>query len=120
MQHQTKILSTTTVIGDKVINPEGEELGHIEEIMFDIHSGRIAYAVMSSGGFLGLGDKLFAIPWQSLAVDTDKHAVILNADKARLENAPGFDKNNWPKTENGDRGWLDEVYDYYGTRPYWR
>jgi len=85
--------------------------------MIDIASGRVAYAVLSFGGFLGMGDKLFAIPWSSLAIDTVEKRFILNVDKSLLERAPGFDKNNWP--DMADRTWGAGVYSYYGTKPYW-
>ena len=112
------VLSASTMIDDSVVNARGEDLGNIEEIMLDTSSGRIAYAVLSFGGFLGLGDKLFAIPWDALTLDDDNHRFILNIDKDRLKNAPGFDKDNWPQT--GDTRWLTEVYDYYGYKPYWK
>lgn len=118
--HTVRALSASTMIGDDVTNPAGEDLGNVEEIMLDVNGGRIAYAVLSFGGFLGLGDKLFAVPWDALTVDTEEHAFILDVDKETLENAPGFDKDNWPQTVNGDDAWLVEVYDYYGYRPYWR
>jgi sporulation protein YlmC with PRC-barrel domain len=114
------VLSATTLIGDDVKNPKGEDLGNLEEIMIDAKDGHVAYAVLSFGGFLGLGDKLFAIPWDAISVDTDNHAIVLDVDKGILENAPGFDKDNWPLTKDGDRTWLAEVYDYYGYPPYWR
>lgn len=119
MRSTVRALSASTMIGDDVRNRAGEDLGNVEEIMVDINSGRIAYAVLSFGGFLGLGDKLFAIPWAALGVDTEEHALVLDVDKETLENAPGFDKDNWPQTLNGDDAWLVEVYDYYGYAPYW-
>ncbi len=112
-----KVLSASTIIGDAVRNPAGEDLGSIKELMFDVQHGRIAYAVLSFGGFLGLGDKLFAVPWQALTIDTDNHCLVLNADQERLENAPGFDKDHWPQT--GDTQWQSDVHSYYGVEPYW-
>lgn len=111
-------LSATTLIGDRVINGAGEELGKLEEIMIDLDSGRVAYLVLSFGGFLGIGDKLFAIPWEAIRVDTERKALILNVQRETLEHAPGFDKHNWP--DNADRTWLAKVYDYYGYKSYWR
>lgn len=112
-----EVLSAGTLIGDPVRNLQGEDLGKLEEIMIDLDEGRVAYAVLSFGGFLGMGNKLFAIPWEALSVDTENHAVVLNVQKELLENAPGFDKDSWPKT--GDRQWLVDVYSYYGYDPYW-
>lgn len=121
MAHQNghpEVLSASTLIGDEVRNAMGEKLGKLEEIMLDLDEGRVAYAVLSFGGFLGVGDKLFAIPWEALAVDTENEEIVLDVPKERLENAPGFDKDNWPQTT--DRQWLSEVHSYYGYDPYWR
>jgi sporulation protein YlmC with PRC-barrel domain len=115
-----RVLSATTAIGDKIKNAAGEDLGELKELMIDVNSGQIAYAVLSFGGFLGLGEKLFAIPWQALTLDAKHHAFILNVDKEKLENAPGFDNDNWPETTEADDTWLAGVYDYYGYGPYWR
>jgi sporulation protein YlmC with PRC-barrel domain len=112
-----RVLSATTLEGDKVTNPEGENLGEIKELMIDLDSGRVAYAVLSFGGFLGVGDKYFAVPWEALRLHTDEHKFYLDVPKERLKNAPGFDKNNWP--ESADRSFLSEVYKYYGYKPYW-
>ena len=111
------VLSGTSLKGDRVVNYKGEDLGRIEEIMIDLDRGRVAYAVLSFGGFLGLGDKLFAIPWQAITVDTVKKQLILNADKALLEKAPGFDKDNWPDMADLSLG--STLYGYYGYKPYW-
>jgi sporulation protein YlmC with PRC-barrel domain len=110
-------LSASTVIGDSVRNGAGEDLGTIKEIMLDIDSGRIAYAVLSFGGFLGLGDKLFAVPWNALRLDSVNHAFVLDVAKRTLENAEGFDKDNWP--DMAEPSWGRRIHRYYGTQPYW-
>lgn len=117
--HQTTnvVLTASSITGDKVRNTSGEDLGKIEEVMVDVDSGRIAYAVLSFGGFLGMGEKLFAIPWDALSVDFNEHEFILDVDKKHLENAPGFDKDQWPRM--ADRTWGQGIYDYYGFRPHW-
>jgi sporulation protein YlmC with PRC-barrel domain len=120
MYGQPQFLSATTMIGDDVLNPAGEDLGEIKELMIDVESGRVAYAVLSFGGFLGLGDKLFAIPWDALTLNADEHAFILNVDKEVLKNAPGFDKDHWPQTADYEDGWLEDVYEYYGYPMYSR
>jgi sporulation protein YlmC with PRC-barrel domain len=119
MQTRTEVpvLSATTMIGDKVVNPQGQDLGKLEELMIDLDEGRIAYAVLSFGGFMGIGDKLFAIPWDALTVDTVHERIELDIQKETLKDAPGFDKDNWPETT--DRQWLSDVYGYYGYQPYW-
>src|ERR1051325_3934046 len=87
-----KVLAADTLTGDKVVNRQKEDLGTIEHLMIDVETGRVAYAVLSFGGFLGMGDKLFAIPWSALAIDTGGKQFILEVDKNLLESAPGFDK----------------------------
>jgi sporulation protein YlmC with PRC-barrel domain len=117
MSTQPTVLSATTVIGDKVVNPQGESLGKIEEVMLDMNDDRIAYAVLSFGGFLGIGDKLFAVPWAALQLDAPNHQFVLNETRERLQNAPGFDKDHWP--DMADRNFGSKVYDYYATPKYW-
>ena len=112
-----RTLSSSSIHGTNVKNPQGEDLGSVEDLMIDLQDGRIAYAVLSFGGFLGFGDKLFAVPWSALTVNTEDETLIFNVDKEQLENAPGFDKDNWPKNPNHD--WYKDVYDYYGQVPYW-
>ncbi len=112
------VLSASTLTGDSVINSQGEDLGKIEEFMLDLENGRIRYAVLSFGGFLGMGDKLFAIPPEALRIDTENERIVLDIDRVRLENAPGFDKDKWPSTT--DTGWQTDVYEFYGYTPYWQ
>jgi sporulation protein YlmC with PRC-barrel domain len=112
-----RVLSAGTLAGDSVRNSAGEDLGKVDEIMIDIPSGRVAYAVLSFGGVLRMGNKLFAVPWNALSVDEDEKCFILDVDKKTLESAPGFDKNNWP--DMADTTWGSEVFRHYGTTPYW-
>jgi sporulation protein YlmC with PRC-barrel domain len=109
---RTQVLSAGSLIGTAVVNAAGESLGSIEEIMLHTDTGDVAYAVLSFGGFLGIGDKLFAVPWEAMKVDTATERIVLDADRERLENAPGFDKDNWPLT--ADAEWMTEVHGYYG------
>ena len=105
-------LSATSLIDTNVVNKQGEDIGELEELMIDLNSGRVSYAVLSFGGFMGMGDKLFAIPWQAFTVDTDEEQLILNVEKETLKNSEGFDKNNWPDFSNPD--WHRRTYAYYG------
>jgi sporulation protein YlmC with PRC-barrel domain len=114
---ELRVLAADTLTGDKVVNLQNEDLGKIEHLMIDLGTGRIAYAVLSFGGFLGLGDKLFAIPWSALTVDTLEKRFILQVDKELLKRAPGFDKEQWPNM--ADRAWGTQVFKYYGAKPYW-
>lgn len=113
----TVVLPTSSIIGEEVRNLAGDDLGKIEDIVFDLQDGRIAYAVLSFGGFLGVGDKLFAIPWSALSMDPDEKYFVLDVDKKMLRNAPGFDKDNWP--DMADRSWGRQIHKYYSRDPYW-
>lgn len=110
-----RILSATTAIGDNVVNAEGEVLGEIKEIMFDVPTGTIEYAVLAfDQGFLAElfdGSKLFAVPWQMLTLQPESHSFLMNVDRETLENAPGFDKENWPA--HADPYWTTELHNYY-------
>ena len=117
MEREPRVLSASTLSGDRVVNPAGEDLGRVEELMIDLANGRVAYAVLSFGGFLGLGNKLFAIPFERLVVDTDNRCLVLDVPREKLENAPGFDKSEWP--DFADRRWGASVYQHYGVQTYW-
>ena len=106
-----------TVIGSNVVNAQNEDLGKIEDLVLDAGAGRIAYAVLSFGGFLGMGDKFFAIPWNAFHFNLKENRAVLNVDKKKLENAPGFDKDNWPNM--ADSTWGTSIYKHYGYNPYW-
>jgi len=105
------------VINVKVKNLADEDLGEICELMLDKNSGRVAYAVLECGSFLGMGGKLFALPWKAINYDTNKECFVLDVDKDKLKNAPGFDKDNWP--DMADRSWGETVSQYYGVKEYW-
>ena len=108
-------LSATTIIGDSVKNATGEDLGSVEDLMINLETGDVEYAVLSFGGFLGMGDKLFAVPIEVMQVDTKQKRFVLNESKERLENAPGFDKSNWPN--HADLKWQQSVRSYYNLEP---
>jgi sporulation protein YlmC with PRC-barrel domain len=109
---------SSKIIGADVENAQGEDLGKIEDLVLDPQDGRVAYAVLSFGGFLGLGEKYFAVPWNALQAKVgEDDTLILNVDKEKLSNAPGFDRNNWPDMTN--RQWGEEIHAYYGVQPYW-
>jgi sporulation protein YlmC with PRC-barrel domain len=107
-----RVLPATKIIGAGVRNPVGEDLGKVEELMIDLEGGRITYAILSFGGFLGLGDKLFAIPWQALTLAADEGVYVLNVDRAVLEQAPGFDRKHWP--DMSEPTFQTTVYGHYG------
>jgi sporulation protein YlmC with PRC-barrel domain len=111
------VMNAASLIDDDVVDAAGDDLGKIEAIMLDVTSGQIAYAVLSFGGFLGMGGKLFAIPWSALVLDARHKRFILDVSKERLESAPGFDKDHWPSM--ADRAWATDVHEYYEVAPYW-
>lgn len=110
------LMGADTLLGNDVFNAQDEDLGDIKEIMLDMRTGRVAYAVLSFGGFLGMGEKLFAVPWAALKLDTVNKRFVLDASKERLKDAPGFDKDDWP--DMADTTWEKGIHDYYGTDPY--
>jgi sporulation protein YlmC with PRC-barrel domain len=110
------LMGADTLLGNDVYNHNDEDLGDIKEIMLDMSTGRVSYAVLSFGGFLGVGEKLFAVPWAALTLDTANKRFTLNVEKERLKSAPGFDKESWPNM--ADSTWAKGIHDYYGTKPY--
>lgn len=93
-----KCLTASSIIGDKVNNKADEHLGQIKDIMLNVQTGAIEYYIVEFGGFLGVGEKFFAIPFNLLTVDADRQLFIFNQPKEMLEKAPGFDKDHWPET----------------------
>jgi sporulation protein YlmC with PRC-barrel domain len=114
---EANAIQATSIIGSRVRNQDGENVGKIEDFVMDMETGRIAYAVLSFGGFLGMGDKLFAVPFQSMQFDVEDEEFVLDVNIERLKNAPGFDPNHWPKM--GEREWGSKIHAYYGQKPYW-
>jgi sporulation protein YlmC with PRC-barrel domain len=113
-----RVMSTSSLSKNKVTNMNGEDLGKIEDIMIDLETGRIAFAVLSTGGFIGREARLYAIPWESLTLSLHDKKYILNITRETLENAPNFNRTNWPDLSN--LAWLSDVYHYYGYEPYWK
>lgn len=81
--------------------------------MLDMRTGQVAYAVLSFGGFRGMGEKLFAVPWQALHLDTVNKRFVLNVDQQRLSSAPGFDPDAWP--DMSEVSWANQIHAFYGT-----
>ncbi|SDU23069.1 PRC-barrel domain-containing protein [Halopseudomonas salegens] len=105
------LLSAESITGDEVCNMQNDKLGKIQNIMLDLTEGKIRYAVLSSGGFLGMGDHLYAIPWKALKLDKQNKRFLLDIDQDQLKNAPGFDKDEWPNMADPD--WNAKVESYY-------
>ena len=107
------MIAASKVHGTKVFNKAGEALGSIYDLMLDKQSGHVAYAVMSFGGFLGIGEKYYPVPWDELTYSTAKDGYVVNLDKRILENAPSYDRSDVPDWSPAYRGGID---DYYHTR----
>ena len=110
-------VKASSIIGTDVVNPKGDNLGDIKEVVIDPRTGRVAYAVVSFGGFLGMGEKLFAIPFSAFDYNVLKNEYALDVSKERLKAAPGFDPDHWPTMS--DEKWNRDVYKYYKRAPYW-
>lgn len=106
-----ELMGANTLIGDHVHNLEDEHLGEIKEIMLDMRTGQIAYAVLARGGVFTLGEKLYAVPWGALKLDTENKRILLNVPKVRFEDAPGFNSDQWPNM--ADSTWADATQNFY-------
>lgn len=105
------LVCASAVQGREVCNPRGEDLGDIRELMIDLDTGRVVYAVLSFGGFLSLGDKRFAVPWSALSLDRAKNQFVLNMDQDSLLHVPKFDHDHWP--DMTDPAWGVSVADHF-------
>lgn len=112
-----RLVAANALTGHKVFNRNGETLGEIADILLDVPRGRIAYAVMGVGGFLGVGERRVALPFTALTLDTDRQCFLMDASLEAFKTAPAVDETRWPPTP--DLGWHEEVHRYYGARPYW-
>ncbi|WP_419419682.1 PRC-barrel domain-containing protein [Legionella sp. D16C41] len=107
------VVNANDVIGVKVENMQGDNLGKIEALMLDKLSGKVNYVVLSYGGFLGMGNKLFAMPWSIFSYNKDHDCFQIPLNEEQLKNSPGFDKDNWPNMS--DKMWSDSITRYYDT-----
>jgi hypothetical protein len=112
----------STVHDTPVFTVDGERIGHVEDISIDKRSGEVAYAVLAAGGFLGMGEKLHPVPWSILKYDTRLAGYVVPLDKARLQEAPAYDRAELADTGHGDLRYREPVYGYYapfGAAPFW-
>lgn len=113
------MVRSSKIIGETVVNRHGEKVGKIHEMVIDANKNRVAYAVLSSGGFPGMGNKLFAIPWEALELSVSANQFILNVDKEKLTAAPCFEESaKWP--DFSDTLWEKDIYRYYNFAPPWK
>ncbi|HEX6982502.1 MAG TPA: PRC-barrel domain-containing protein [Balneolaceae bacterium] len=111
----TRIIAASDITGTKVKNLEKENIGEIQDLMTDVQTGDIIYAVLSFGGFMGMGDKYFAIPIEAMRFSefaSGNKEIMLDIDKEKLEHAPGFDKDNWPTEARSE--FVTSMYKHYG------
>lgn len=106
-----EIVNSDTIIGAEVRNHQDEKLGKIETLMLDKVQGTVTYVILSFGGFLGLGDKLCALPWSIFSYDKAKECFMINLDKEKLKNAPSFDPKQYPAASSDY--WKTTVNQYY-------
>lgn len=106
-----KFLTATSIIGDEVLNMVGDKLGEINDLMIDLSNGKTEYVAIELGGFLGIGEKYFAVPFSLLKVDSKQEVFILDQTKETLRGAPGFDKDHWPETNTHE---FDNSSSYWG------
>jgi sporulation protein YlmC with PRC-barrel domain len=114
MQQVSRI---SKIIGTEVKDSYGTTLGDIKDMVINPESGQVVYTVVSFGGVLGVGDKLFALPWKTLKWNQDKKNYVLDIDKAVLKNAPGFDSNHWPDSTDKWDQIREELYQFYHVKP---
>ena len=112
----TTIIAADKVVGTEVYNTAGEHLGEIHDVILDKVSGKVVYAIMSFGGFLGIGEQYHPLPWTTLKYDTNRGGYVVPLTRERLENAPMYGANGEP--DWSDRQYGKTVYDYYGAGPY--
>lgn len=112
-----RLIAASKVTGTPVYNTAGERLGKIEDIMLEKVSGKAQYAVLSFGGFLGIGERYYPIPWEVLKYDPAAGGYVVNLDKRVLENAPSYlpdEEVNWD-----DPAWSRRLYEHYGVKREW-
>ncbi|MGZ5029901.1 MAG: PRC-barrel domain-containing protein [Methylobacter sp.] len=112
-----QVSRASKINGTNVKNTKGENMGGIKDLVIDPESGRVVYAVVSFGGILGLGNKLFAIPWSVLKWNREKEYYVLDLDKETLKNAPGFDKKHWPDSSNKWELQREQINQFYHVNP---
>jgi sporulation protein YlmC with PRC-barrel domain len=115
--HKPHLLSAGSIIGDRVTNPDGDDLGRIEEFMIDLNGGHVAYVIVSLAEVVEAGDKLVPVPWGTLRRSADNAQFILEVEKDALAHAPRFGKENWP--DMSDARWGAQIYRYFHHAPYW-
>jgi sporulation protein YlmC with PRC-barrel domain len=115
-QETSSLIAAEKVSGTTVYNTTGEDIGEIYDVMIDKASGKVAYAIMSFGGFLGIGEKYHPLPWSMLKYDTQRGGYVVDVSTDLLQGAPAYAQGADPW---GKRSYEEKIYGYYGVPPYW-
>jgi hypothetical protein len=116
------LITASRVNGTPVYNSDGEKIGHVDDLSIDKVSGQVIYALLSFGGFLGIGERFHPLPWDVLDYDTSKDGYVVPLTKAELEAAPTYSRDELEAFGGGDRSYRDSLFAYYapyGAAPYW-
>lgn len=117
LDETASVISASKVTGTNVYNTDGDHLGAIQDVMIDKKSGKIAYAVMSFGGVLGIGQRYHPLPWATLKYDMRQGGYVVGINADQLKDAPAYGADEMPAW--GDRAYETRVHDYYKAVPYW-
>jgi sporulation protein YlmC with PRC-barrel domain len=112
-----RLLAISALKGSRVGNFAGEDLGKVDDLVIDIASGRLGYVIVAQGGFLGIGDKLFAVPWELFTVRAADHEFLLDVEREMLLDAPSFERSHWP--DMSDDAWASAIHSHFAQKPYW-
>lgn len=116
------LILASKVNGTPVFNRDGKRIGHVDDVAIGKLDGKVGYAILSFGGFLGMGEKLYPVPWSILTYDTDKNGYVVTLSNDELKDAPSYSKDELADIGDTDERYRDRIYDYYGpfgARPYW-
>jgi sporulation protein YlmC with PRC-barrel domain len=112
-----RLLAAGALKGSRVGNFAGQDLGKVDDLVIDVNTGRPGYVIVAMGGFLGIGDKLFAVPWELFTVRASDHEFLLDIEKQMLLDAPSFERSKWP--DMSDAKWTAELHSHFAQKPYW-
>jgi sporulation protein YlmC with PRC-barrel domain len=112
-----RLVNASRLYGDRVVNRRGELLGTVNELLLDVERGAIAYAVMAYGGFMGVGERLFALPWSALKLNPEAGCLVIDAERSTFDSAPAFDRDHWPSEP--DAKWHRGIHRHFRSKPYW-
>jgi sporulation protein YlmC with PRC-barrel domain len=116
-QREPLVRSASALCGQRVLSRDEHTLGTVSELMLDLADNRIAYAVVASGGFMGVGERFYAVPWNAMSLDAQRNSFVLDISKLDFAQAPSFDRDHWPHMDQ--LHWHQQVHRFYDSRPAW-